>query len=66
MGETQGKKVVTPLLRHRRARREPVFGQIKQARGFRQFLLRGLAKVRGEWALICTAHNLLKLAGAAR
>ena len=45
---------------------EPVFGQIKQARGFRQFLLRGLAKVRGEWALICTAHNLLKLAGAAR
>src|SRR5207244_4076893 len=32
---------------------EPVFGQIKQARGFRQFLLRGLAKVRGEWALVC-------------
>jgi transposase len=45
---------------------EPVFGQIKQARGFRQFLLRGLDKVRGEWALICTAHNLLKLAAAAR
>jgi len=44
---------------------EPVFGQIKQARGFRQFLLRGLDKVRGEWALICTAHNLLKLAAAA-
>jgi transposase len=43
---------------------EPVFGQIKQARGFRQFLLRGLDKVRGEWALICTAHNLLKLAKA--
>jgi hypothetical protein len=41
---------------------EPVFGQIKQARGFRQFLLRGVEKVRGEWALICTAHNLLKLA----
>jgi transposase len=41
---------------------EPVFGQIKQARGFRQFLLRGLAKVRGEWAIVCTAHNLLKLA----
>ena len=41
---------------------EPVFGQIKQARGFRQFLLRGLDKVRAEWALICTAHNLLKLA----
>jgi len=44
---------------------EPVFGQIKQARGFRQLLLRGLDKARGEWALICTAHNLLKLAGAA-
>jgi transposase len=44
---------------------EPVFGQIKQARGFRQFLLRGLAKVRAEWALICTAHNLSKLARAA-
>ena len=43
---------------------EPVFGQIKQARGFRQFLLRGLEKVRGEWSLICTAHNLTKLAGA--
>ena len=40
---------------------EPVFGHIKQARGFRQFLLRGAAKVRGEWALICTAHNLAKL-----
>jgi hypothetical protein len=40
---------------------EPVFGQIKQARGFRQFLLRGLEKVRAEWAMICTAHNLLKL-----
>lgn len=45
---------------------EPVFGHIKHARGFRQFLLRGLDKVRAEWALICTAHNLLKLAGAAR
>ncbi len=44
---------------------EPVFGQIKQARGFRQFLLRGLANVRAEWAMICTAHNLLRLATAA-
>ena len=41
---------------------EPVFGQIKQARGFRQFLLRGVHNVAGEWSLICTAHNLLKLA----
>ena len=40
---------------------EPVFGQIKQARGFRQFLLRGLDKVKQEWLLVCTAHNLLKL-----
>jgi hypothetical protein len=43
---------------------EPVFGQIKQARGFRQFLLRGLSQVAGEWSLVCSAHNLLKLAGA--
>lgn len=43
---------------------EPVFGQIKEARGFRQFLLRGVEKVRAEWALICTAHNLNKLAKA--
>ena len=43
---------------------EPVFGQIKQGRGFRQFLLRGVAKVQGEWSLICTVHNLLKLAKA--
>jgi transposase len=40
---------------------EPVFGQIKQARGFRQFLLRGKEKVRGEWRFICTGHNVLKL-----
>ena len=40
---------------------EPVFGQIKQGRGFRQFLLRGLDKVQSEWSLICTGHNLLKL-----
>jgi transposase len=43
---------------------EPVFGQMKQARGFRQFLLRGLDQVRAEWAMICTVHNLLKLAQA--
>jgi hypothetical protein len=40
---------------------EPAFGQIKQARGFRQFLLRGLVKVRGERALVCLTHNILKL-----
>jgi transposase len=40
---------------------EPVIGQIKQARGFRQFLLRGFDKVQGEWSLVCTTHNILKL-----
>lgn len=40
---------------------EPVFGQIKGARGLRQFLLRGLAAVQGEWNLICLTHNLQKL-----
>jgi transposase len=40
---------------------EPVLGQIKQGRGFRQLLLRGLRKAKGEWQLICTGHNLLKL-----
>lgn len=43
---------------------EPVFGQIKHGRGFRQFLLRGENRVAGEWSLLCTAHNLLKLAAA--
>jgi len=42
---------------------EPVFGQIKQARGFRQFLLRGENKADGEWKIICLGHNLLKLFG---
>lgn len=40
---------------------EPVFGQIKPAQGFRQFLLRGLEKVNGEWDLGCLARNLRKL-----
>ena len=44
---------------------EPVFGQIKQARGFRQFLLRGVEEVRAEWAMLCSAHNIVKLAKAA-
>jgi transposase len=45
----------------RKAIVEPVFGQIKGVRGFRRFLLRGLAKVRGEWRLVCLTHNLLKI-----
>ena len=40
---------------------EPVFGQIKRGRGFVQFSLRGLEKMRGEWAIVCLTHNLLKL-----
>ncbi len=40
---------------------EPVFGQIKQAMGFRRFSSRGLEKVRAEWSFVCAAHNLLKL-----
>ncbi|WP_408735124.1 transposase [Belnapia moabensis] len=44
---------------------EPVFGQIKAARGFQQVLLRGIHKVKHEWALVCTAHNLTKLARTA-
>jgi transposase len=43
---------------------EPVFGQIKQARGFRQFLLRGKEKVKGEWALLCLTHNILRFHAA--
>jgi hypothetical protein len=49
----------------RKAIVEPVHGQIKQARGFRQFLRRGVERVSQEWSLICTAHNLLKLWRAA-
>ena len=45
---------------------EPVFGQIKQARGFGQFLLRGKDKADAEWKMICIGHNLLKLFGARR
>ena len=45
----------------RKAMVEPVFGQIKEARGFRRFLLRGYANVQAEWALVCTTHNILKL-----
>ena len=55
------RKVGAAVYAARKAIVEPVFGQIKQARSFRQFLLRGLAKVQGEWSLICTTHNILKL-----
>jgi transposase len=55
------RKVGAAVYAMRKAIVEPVFGQIKQARGFRQFLLRGFEKVQGEWSLICTTHNILKL-----
>lgn len=53
----EGRKIYA----RRKAVVEPVYGQIKEARGFRRFLLRGLKAVEAEWSLICTAHNLLKL-----
>jgi hypothetical protein len=58
-------KLQTPpgraIYKMRKAVVEPVFGQIKEQRGFRKFLLRGLLNVKGEWKLICATHNLLKL-----
>ena len=54
------------LYKMRKAIVEPIFGQIKAARGIRAFLLRGLEKVRAEWKLICATHNLLKMFRAAR
>lgn len=63
--EHMAAKVRTPEGKALYARRkvivEPVFGQIKEARGFRRFLLRGLKKIRGEWSLVCLTHNLLKV-----
>jgi transposase len=63
--ERMAAKVRTPAGRALYARRkvivEPVFGQIKEGRGFRRFLLRGLDHIRGEWRLVCLTHNLLKL-----
>jgi hypothetical protein len=62
-------KVTSPAGRAIYARRkvivEPVFGQIKQAMGFRRFSLRGLGKAAAEWAIVCLCHNLLKLYRAA-
>jgi transposase len=61
MTRTLQTKMGAAIYATRKAIVEPVIGQIKQARGFRQFLLRGVVKVRGEWALVCTTHNVLKL-----
>jgi hypothetical protein len=63
--ERMAAKVGTPAGRALYARRkvivEPVYGQIKGARGFRRFSLRGLDKINGEWRLVCLTHNLLKI-----
>jgi hypothetical protein len=63
--ERMAAKLRTPagkaLYTRRKGIVEPVFGQIKEARGFRRFLLRGLATIRGEWRLVCLTHNLLKI-----
>jgi hypothetical protein len=63
--EKMARKLRTKKGRAEYARRkaivEPPFGQIKHCRGFRQFLLRGLEQMRGEWKLVCLTHNLLKL-----
>jgi transposase len=65
VGEQMRYKLRTPegraVYKMRKAVVEPVFGQIKEQRGFRRFLLRGLANVTAEWKLICATHNLLKL-----
>jgi transposase len=57
----QGRKIYA----RRKVVAEPVFGQAKECRGFRRFLLRGLRAVQAEWSLVCTGHNLLKLYRAA-
>jgi transposase len=63
--ERMAAKVQTPEGKALYARRkvivEPVFGQIKEGRGFRRFLLRGLDNIRGEWQLVCLTHNVLKI-----
>jgi transposase len=63
--QRMARKLRTKRGRQRYARRkamvEPVFGQVKHGRGFRQFLLRGLTKMRAEWRLVSLTHNLLKL-----
>lgn len=57
LSSEEGKKIY--CLRARTV--EPVFGIIKHALGFRQFLLRGLKQVSGEWNLVCLAYNLKRL-----
>lgn len=63
--QRMARKLRTKKGRERYAKRkgmiEPIFGQLKQVLGFRQFSMRGLTSMRGEWRLMATVHNLLKL-----
>ena len=63
--EAMAHRLATPegkkLYRLRKQMPEPVFGIIKSVLGFRQFLLRGLDKVRGEWSLVTMAWNLKRM-----
>jgi hypothetical protein len=68
IAEAMREKLAQPagheIYRYRKMIVEPVFGQIKEIRGFRRFSFRGASKVAAEWGLICLTHNLLKLFGA--
>ena len=68
VAETMREKLKTTaghaVYKMRKAVVEPVFGQIKERRGLRGFLMRGREKVAAEWQIICLTHNLLKLFGA--
>ena len=63
-------KVASPegrkIYRRRKCIVEPVFGQIKQAMGFRRFSMRGVGQAAGEGSLVCTCHDIRKLWGALR
>jgi transposase len=61
MARTLRTKVGRSMYAKRKGMIEPIFGQLKQALGFRQFSLRGISSMRGEWRLMATVHNLLKL-----
>jgi len=65
MARTLRTKKGRETYKKRKGQVEPVFGQIKQAGGFRQFAMRGLSQMKAEWQLVCLTHNLLKLWRAA-
>lgn len=65
MARTLRTKTGRATYKKRKGQIEPVFGQIKQGTGFRQFAMRGISKMKAEWQLVCLTHNLLKLWRAA-